>query len=251
MFAALTIGCVLVLVAGAYCTAWGAELLRDSLTVVTKDPRIQAWQGRRIAEIFLDDYWYGRNSNLYRPLTTLTYALNYSVLGNADRAIGYVAVNVLLHVAASTLVAAVARAIGATRPAAFLAALVFAAHPLATEAVTNVVGRADLLVAVAVLAGLLAHARIVKANRFAPGPATALAIASATAIGSKETGITLIALLVLYDLLFVLPKRTGSTAAFTLLRRQSLRSYLWCLAPLPVYFVLLYGWQIASHTVHH
>ena len=96
---------------------------------------------------------------LYRPVTTFSYLLNYSVFGNADRPAGYHVVNWLLHTANVWLVFGLAVRIGRRFwPAAFAAAL-WAVHPLGTEAVTNIVGRADLLAAFGVLLSFLRPSR--------------------------------------------------------------------------------------------
>jgi len=87
---------------------------------------------------------------LYRPLTVLTFAANEAVApGNA---LGFHLVNVALHAAVTVLVYCVGVQLFTAR-AALIAAALFAVHPLHTEAVTSIVGRAELLAA---LFGLLA-----------------------------------------------------------------------------------------------
>jgi hypothetical protein len=71
--------------------------------------------------------------------------LNYSLFGNADRPLGYHVVNALLHTMNVWLVFGLALRIGRRMWPATLLAAVWAVHPLSTEAVTNIVGRADLL----------------------------------------------------------------------------------------------------------
>jgi len=87
----------------------------------------------------------GTNAGLYRPLTTLTYALNYAVGGS--NVIGYHLVNITLHVLCSLALFGLARVLLASSPAALLAALLFALHPIHVEAVTAMVGRAELIAA--------------------------------------------------------------------------------------------------------
>jgi protein O-mannosyl-transferase len=89
--------------------------------------------------------------DLYRPFTVLTFAINERwAPGNT---VAYHAVNVLLHGVVTVLVFLLAlRLFDGVRPAA-LATVLFAVHPIHTEAVTSLVGRAELLAA---LFGLLA-----------------------------------------------------------------------------------------------
>jgi Flp pilus assembly protein TadD len=91
----------------------------------------------------------GANGGLYRPVTLLTYALNYAFGGS--NVVGYHLVNVALHVLCSLAVLELARLfVGRSRAGAaapLVAALLFALHPVHVEAVTAMVGRAEVLAA--------------------------------------------------------------------------------------------------------
>lgn len=81
----------------------------------------------------------------YRPLCVFTFRLNYLLGGFQPW--GYHLVNVLLHCLATALVVRVARALlppARTTLGSAIAGLTFASHPIHTEAVAGVVGRADL-----------------------------------------------------------------------------------------------------------
>ncbi|KAL1466352.1 hypothetical protein MTO96_026745 [Rhipicephalus appendiculatus] len=85
-----------------------------------------------------------RSHKSYRPLTVLSFRANYYANGRQVR--GYHVVNVALHCACSVLVAVVAsRVMRITAIHACLAAMLFAAHPVHTEAVSSIVGRAEVL----------------------------------------------------------------------------------------------------------
>ncbi|XP_022702000.1 transmembrane and TPR repeat-containing protein CG4050-like isoform X2 [Varroa jacobsoni] len=94
----------------------------------------------------------------YRPLSVLTFRISYALHGL--QSFGYHLANVLLHAAVSASVLRFSaqwlrindRIIGA---APFLCALLFAIHPIHTEAVTGVVGRAELLSALFFLWSLM------------------------------------------------------------------------------------------------
>ena len=48
--------------------------------------------------IFTKEYWYPAHEfGLYRPLTTLSYLLNYSLLGDGPHPPGYHLINLALH----------------------------------------------------------------------------------------------------------------------------------------------------------
>jgi len=88
-------------------------------------------------------------SNVYRPVTFATLALNWSIAGNKPFA--YHLVNLLLNAAVVVLLFFVLRSLFAGAPGSeflpFAAALLFAVHPIHTEAVSSVVGRSELLAA--------------------------------------------------------------------------------------------------------
>jgi tetratricopeptide (TPR) repeat protein len=136
-----------------------------------------------------------------RPLVNLSFALNYRV-GGLDPA-GYRAVNITLHVLVGMLVFALTRrALRVPRfggrfdasagPLALAVALLWAAHPLVTEAVVYVTQRTELLVTLCYLGTIYASLRMLGAAgagaRAAWGGAAALACAAGMA--SKEVMVT-------------------------------------------------------------
>ena len=107
--------------------------IRDNPLVHRADP----------IEIFTSDYWSGYHadhSGLYRPLTTLSYALQYRLCGPDP--FSYHLVNILLHTLTTLLLYRLVRnLIGQSAPA-LAATLLFAVHPAISEAVCAAVGRA-------------------------------------------------------------------------------------------------------------
>ena len=91
----------------------------------------------------------------YRPLTSLTYALNWSM--GSGSPLPFHAFNVALHAANTALVTILLTTLGATPPLALLGGAIFAVHPVHVEAVANSVGRGDALMALFVLLGALAY----------------------------------------------------------------------------------------------
>jgi hypothetical protein len=53
--------------------------------IVLEDPRIRGVNRDNLALIFRQHYWYPTaDTNVYRPLVTLSFLLNYAVLGNGE-----------------------------------------------------------------------------------------------------------------------------------------------------------------------
>jgi hypothetical protein len=188
----------------AYSNSFQAGLTLDNEIAIRHDPRIQALEPANLRQIFSEEYWYpNMTTGLYRPLTTLSFLFNYAVLGNQDNTTGYHAVNFALHGVNIALVYFLGLLLlGEISWAGLLAAL-WALHPLLTESVTNIVGRADELAALGVLAALLCHIR----GRQAAGLAGAawlagLALSAAVAVFSKESGVAAVAAMLCYDAAF-------------------------------------------------
>lgn len=92
------------------------------------------------------------HSDLYQPLPMLSFQLNYAL--SADRPFSYHLVNLILHVACTILVATLTVRVTENHFSAMFAGVLFAMHPLATDAVGWISGRIMLLAALFAL-GLL------------------------------------------------------------------------------------------------
>ena len=140
---------------------------------------------------------------LYRPVTTLSFLFNYAILGNGEKPAGYHFVNLLLHLGNALLLYGLGLRLFARAGPAFFSAALWAAHPIGTECVANVAGRADLLATMAILGGLLFYARMKHGGGRLDWPRLAVFFAIATAGAfSKETAATLAGLMLLWDLAF-------------------------------------------------
>src|SRR5262249_820532 len=98
-------------------------------------------------------------TKVYRPATFASFALNWHAAGY--KPLGYHFFNWLLHAAVVLLFFFVLRNLLAGlsngEAISFVAAILFAVHPLHTEAVSSVVGRSELLAAGFLLAAWLLH----------------------------------------------------------------------------------------------
>ena len=97
----------------------------------------------------------GQISNYWRPLTLISFAIDYHVFGLDPY--GYHLTNLLWHVLAAWLIYLLFYKLSKRHWLSFWPALIFLIHPLQTEAVTYVSGRADPMAAVFVLLSLLTY----------------------------------------------------------------------------------------------
>lgn len=165
---------------------------------------------RNIGKLFLIDWWGSYRADkdpdmpapsdrLYRPVVLVTFAMNYWIGGLNP--VGYHLVNVLLHFVVGFLLYGLACELGYSPVASLAAAALFIVHPIHTEAVTGIVGRAELLMTAGVLSVLWWYVR--QAGYSAkprPGMVTVFLAVFALAVLSKEQAAILPALLVVADL---------------------------------------------------
>lgn len=94
--------------------------------------------------IFYNDFWgtlltHSGSHKSYRPLCTLSFRLNHAIGGLNPWS--YHLVNVLLHAAVTGLFTRFSKALLGDGYWTFMAGLMFASHPIHTEAVAGIVGR--------------------------------------------------------------------------------------------------------------
>jgi protein O-mannosyl-transferase len=166
----------------------------DDVTEVVRNDHVHSL--RQAARLFAEGSWAGAGevATIYRPLTSLTYALNH-VVGDLDPG-GYHLLNVLLHALCAVLVLRLGRVLGASSLAATAAALLFAVHPVHVEVVANVAGRKDALATAFIIATLLAH----RVALHRGGARLGLAwLAFAAALLAKETGAVALGIVAVWD----------------------------------------------------
>ena len=226
----------------AYSNSFHAAFSLDNALVLLADTRLRAWEWHdHLRLIFFENYWYPSfPSELFRPLTTITYAANWSLLGNGSSPTGYHVVNFLLHAANAALVLVVTRRLTGQPWLALLAAAIFTLHPVEVESITNVVGRADELCTWWILVGFWGYLRATVAGWTRPLWLVALMLAAMCGLFSKESGIMLAGLLPLYDFIFRWPTLTGplKERLRTAFREFALKGWIVLLPPMVFFFVV-------------
>jgi tetratricopeptide (TPR) repeat protein len=195
----------------AYSNSFSAGFTFDNKGLLLQDPRIREATPQNIGLILHKTYWwpYGE-SGLYRPITTLTYLFNYSILGNGDQPAGYHWINFLLHTGNVLLVYALAlRLMRKLWPAVFVAA-VWAVHPVLTESATNMVGRADLLAGMSLLSGFWMYLKSAETQgRRRWAWLAGLMAVTTVGVFSKESAVTVLGVIALYELTWWKERRRG------------------------------------------
>jgi len=186
----------------AYSNSFRSGFPLDNDPLILQDPRVHTFAAENVALIISHSaWWIPPEKGLYRPFTTLTYLFNYAVLGNGDQPAGYHCVNFLIHFINVLLCYGLALSVlRKFWPAIFISAI-WAVHPVLTESVTNIIGRADLLAAFGVLSGLWMY-RMSRESSGARRIAWLIGVMIATTIGifSKESAIVIVGLIALWEI---------------------------------------------------
>ena len=184
---------VVLAVALAYANSLLNGFAYDDVGIIVRNPVVTG--PGSAADIWMGPYWpaFGEYLGLYRPLTIASFTLQWAAFDGQPWA--FHAVSVVQHAIVSLLVLALLRRL-ASSDAALLGALLFAVHPVHTEAVANLVGQAELVSAAAVVAACW----IWLARDGARWRLPAVAALYAIGVLAKEHAIVLPALLVLLDL---------------------------------------------------
>ena len=156
-------------VLGLYAPTLWNDFVWDDTALVLRDPLIRSWQ--LIPEAFQHFLFIDATpSDFYRPIQRLTYLLDYAVF--VFKPAGYHFTSILYHIGATLtlllLSGELLRLWGVdeqkARRLAFVAALVWAIHPVQTAAVAYISGRADPLAAAFGFLGLYCAIRVLPAT---------------------------------------------------------------------------------------
>ncbi len=199
----LAAACVL-----ACSNTFGNKFVLDDNSIIVSNTMIRSLD--RCGELFTSPYWGNQaEDKLYRPLTVLTYAIDRAWASKPDGDLdpwAFHFTNMLAHALATLALWLFLRRLlrGETHGdlAAAGAALLFAVHPVHTEAVTGIVGRAEVLCALFYFLAGVAWLRFREAATRASAAANYAACVACFALSllCKEMGLPLPGVLFLCDL---------------------------------------------------
>ncbi|XP_016779204.2 protein O-mannosyl-transferase TMTC1 isoform X4 [Pan troglodytes] len=229
------------LLAGASCLCYGrslqGEFVHDDVWAIVNNPDVRPGAPLRWG-IFTNDFWgKGMAENTshksYRPLCVLTFKLNIFLTGMNP--FYFHAVNIILHCLVTlVLMYTCDKTVFKNRGLAFVTALLFAVHPIHTEAVAGIVGRADVLACLLFLLAFLSYNRSLDQGCVGgsfPSTVSPFFLLLSLFLGTcamlvKETGITVFGVCLVYDLFSLSNKQDKSY-----LRASSNRNFLLTMRP--------------------
>ena len=166
-----------------------------------------------------------RSSSLYRPLTTLSYWVDTRIYssfikqGNVYYPPGFRLTNLILHIIITLLVFKLALRLRFGRVVGFIAATLFAVHPIHVEAVTPAFGRSELLCALFFLLALILHSRRSRGFYYVLGSGACYMLA----FMAKENGIAFLPVCIIMELYLNSSKYVYHNGIFLFARRKQMR----------------------------
>jgi len=172
----------------AYANSFGGVFQFDDFNVIVGSPAVHSWQA-----------WLADAPTGIRPLLKFSYLLNWTWGAGT---FGFHLLNILIQAINAILICQLSRkfledlASPSPKAAALASALIFALHPVQTEAVAYISGRSTSLMALFYLGSLLAYAHGRDNRRLLYLASPLLFI---MAVLTKETAVTLPLVLFLWD----------------------------------------------------
>lgn len=181
----------------------------DDKAVIVKNELVK--DIHNIPLIFTTSYWEGyrwegiekNEQSLYRPLVIFSYNLNHFISGTNP--FSYHLVNLILHLFNSILVFLLCLYLFESWRwvSSLIVSLLFVTHPIHTEAVTGIVGRAELLCFCFYILSLLFYLKARLPNSSHTTVCYLLSLGSYfLALLSKESAVTLLGVVILIDWLY-------------------------------------------------
>ncbi len=125
-----------------YSNTYNNEFVFDDHDIIVNNKAIRDITD--LKTVLTTNYWHDQaNAGLYRPFIFMLYAVDYAFWG--INPIGYHITNMLFHLLACVFLFAVAGYFVKDSLIQWLSVLLFAVHPVHIEAVTGVVGRAEVV----------------------------------------------------------------------------------------------------------
>lgn len=191
-----------------YFPTFSGEFILDDRPLIEKNAYIKAFHSP-ISYLTQEDGIVGESkgggyhTGYYRPLINLTYSLDYHFWGL--NTLGFRLTNLVLHICCCFILFSFLQFLIKDRHASLWATLIFAIHPINTEAVSWVVNRNNIMVTAFSISALLFYIKGWKSRERLNWVISVLTFS--LALLSKEMGLMVIPILFLYQRLLGQPRK--------------------------------------------
>jgi pentatricopeptide repeat protein len=196
LFASLAL--IIILGFAIYSNSVKGSFIWDDNLLIRNNTYLRNWSN--ISKLFSHDIRVSRGglSKFYRPLQMVTYMADYSIWKLDTR--GYHLTNIILHILVAICVFWLINLLFGDLLLSLFAGILFAVHPVHTEAVSYISGRADLLVSLFLLISIISYVKYISSER--PIFSLSMGASFVCALLSRENALILPVLLVFYHYLF-------------------------------------------------
>ncbi|XP_074662880.1 protein O-mannosyl-transferase TMTC1-like [Tubulanus polymorphus] len=182
-----------------YINSLRGDFVHDDIFAIIENPDVTG--KRSLIDLWKNDFWgkpmwHETSHKSYRPICAWTFRLQHWTSG--PNPVAFHCVNMILHSSATFMLTYLSQTIFTVnrRQRALITGILFAVHPIHSEAVSGIVGRADVLCCNFYLLALILH----NSDRYG-WFSYLLAFA---AMLSKEQGITVLGIMFVMDLLRII-----------------------------------------------
>jgi tetratricopeptide (TPR) repeat protein len=192
----IIIGLIVILGFAAYGNSLSGAFIWDDTYLVRDNPLIRSWS--HLGRIFAPDTrtWPEGSVPSYRPLRIPTYMLDYAV-GKLNP-IGYHLTNIILHIMVALCLYRLTTLLFNDRVLSLITSALFIVHPIHTEVVAYISGRADALAALFMLVCFILY--IQSLHTKTAGSYAAMLVTYVMALLSKESSLIFPVVVLLYHL---------------------------------------------------
>ncbi|KAM3966715.1 LOW QUALITY PROTEIN: protein O-mannosyl-transferase Tmtc4 [Aphomia sociella] len=234
----------------------GDFVFDDSEAILkNKDISSESW-----SDPFYNDFW-GTNikSNSshksYRPLTVLSFRIQYYLNGQELSAVQFKIVNLICHTICCVLVWQSFESMMTTLSIhikyrqiniAYLASILFAVHPIHVEAICGIVGRADIMAAVTFFLSFILYNKAINSLHFTYVYLFTAILLAGISMLFKETGVTVLGFCLCFELLTKMRLKRGTKEKWDYeMRYKNVRSIIRIVITITSIFLLLFArWSV-------
>jgi hypothetical protein len=178
-------------------TSIGNGFALDDVHIIVENDRVHSLS--HLPRLFVETYWPPiEGASLYRPLTMVAFSLEYAI--GRGSPLPFHAVSIALYGLVCAAFFRLLRTV-VDLDTAILGAVLFAVHPVHTEAVANVVGQAELLVALFIFVAVSRYIEVRRRDALEPRDSAAIVALFFLALISKEHALILPALIIASEVL--------------------------------------------------
>jgi len=183
----------------SYSNTFTSPFLWDDINLVQNNPNVKSW--KTAPKALRENLGFGvvqKKSSSYRPFQSLTYIIDHTFWG--ENVFGFHLTNIICHILSTLCAFWLIHALFRDQLLAYITCLLYIVHPIHTEAVTYISGRADPLSTIFLLTSLIMYIKFNEKSRI--HKLLLMTLSFASALLSKENTIIFPILILLYHFSF-------------------------------------------------